>query len=277
MKLSINYNFFNGEEHLYNSIKNIRSVVDHISICYQTVSNLNNPISQEALDVLQRLKNEQLVDEMILYEPDFEKSPQKNEFQKRVIGVDCAKKAGATHILLADADEFYDQKQFQKAKDFIEKHDISCSATYSYFYIHKPIYRSKEPDGTNIPFICKLDEHTIFALAQDFPCNRTDPTRRVVNHSGKFKMFEIEEIVMHHMNFVRYSFDSKLSNTSSRGNPKLKRFLKKINKCLNNWRFGKEFNFPKKRKYEIIEVPNQFGIDVEFKPKKRFKFFNKIL
>ncbi len=177
-------------------------------------------------------------------------------------------------ILLADADEFYERAQFEWAKKYIEENNISCSATYSYFYIHKPIYRSKEVDGTNIPFICKLDENTVFALAQDFPCSHTDPTRRIVNHGESFKMFETNEIAMHHMNFVRYSFDSKLNNTSSRGNPKLKNFLRKVDRRLNNWRFGKDFNFPKKKKYEIIEVPNQFDIDVEFTPtKRRFKFF----
>lgn len=266
MKLSVTYNFFNGEEFLYNSIKNLRPVVDHISIIYQDISNFNNKISQEALSVIEKLRKEKLVDDFFLYTPNFEITPQENEYLKRKKGYDLAKDNNATHILLCDADEFYEQKEFIKAKKKIEDDNISFSACHSYFYIHKPTYRSKEFDSTNVCFICRLDSYTEFLNNITFPVDNVDPTRRIINKDNNFYFFD-DEIVMHHMNFVRPNFNSKLLNSTSNSNPRLREFLKEVKKSLNNWKFGNEFYFPNKGKYQIIEVENTFGLQVEFNRK----------
>lgn len=268
MKLSVSFNFFNGEECLYESVKYMRNLAEHISIVYQEYSNLNNKITNKALEVLKRIQDENLIDDVILFEPDFSKTVQENEYNKRKEGMNIAIKNGATHFLLCDADEFYQSDEFLYAKQYIEKNNITYSACHSYFYVHKPIYRSEIFDTTNVCFICKLDENSVFEYNQDFPSENVDPTRRIFNRKGNYIFFE--KIVMHHMNFVREGFDNKIQNSSSNSNKELKSFLKEVKKNLENWEFGKPFIFPRKGSFNIIQVENQFGISAEFKKKRKF-------
>ncbi|MDR1707134.1 MAG: hypothetical protein LBR46_03945 [Prevotella sp.] len=253
----------------------MRGLAEHISIIYQEHSNHNNRITNKALDILNKIREENLADDIILYKPDFSISPQENEHNKRKEGMSIAIKNKATHFLLCDADEFYQPNEFLYAKQYIKDHEISFSACHSYFYIHKPIYRSESFDTTNVCFICKLDENTVFEYDQYFPAENIDPTRRIINKQGNYIFFE-KEIVMHHMNFVRENFDSKIQNSSSNSNKELKRFLKKVKKTLLEWEFGKPFIFPSKGIFKIIQVENQFGISAEFKKKKWYsiKTFN---
>jgi len=120
MRLSVSFNFFNGEEHLYAAVRNIRPVVDHISIVYQTISNYGLPISPSAYNVLNRLIAEGLIDEVFHYRPDFNRSATVNEYEKRKTGFRLALEANATHFLLMDSDEFYIRDEFISAKKMIE-------------------------------------------------------------------------------------------------------------------------------------------------------------
>ncbi len=257
MKLSVNYNFFNGEEHLETSIKNIRPYVEHVSLSYQEISNFGNFISKEALDTVYQLQNMNLVDDVILYQPDLFITPAMNEFQKRHLGLELAKKRGASHFLLCDADEYYIPKQFLYAKQYIIDHNISYSACRSYFYIQRPIYRSLDPDITNICFICKIDGNEQFIQGQSFKVDHVDPTRRIMNLKGEFKFFNVDEVAMHHMNFVRKNISSKLYNSSTRGGGKKAiQFLDKISTSLKSWKFGDDFDFGGKSMVKIVEDKN---------------------
>ena len=133
MKLSVSYNFFNGEELLYYAVKHMRTMADHISIVYQEISNTGNKISQNALEVLKKIENENLVDDLILYNPDFSLTPYQNEHNKRKLGYECAKAHNATYFLCSDADEFYKFDEFQNAKEYILNHDIKYSACHLVF------------------------------------------------------------------------------------------------------------------------------------------------
>ncbi len=258
MKLSVSINFFNGEELLINTILNIRPLVDHLSLVYQTKSNLNNPISASALCLIDDLKYRKLVDDFFCYIPDFNIAPAQNEFLKRKIGLELAVKYGATHFLIMDTDEFYDQGQFVNAKKIIEQENITYSCVHSYFYLRKPVYRSEQPDTTNICFISKITPELAFEYNQEFPIENVDPTRRIVNTSGQFRLFNADEIVMHHMNFVRQNFGSKLANTSSAINSS---YINEARDVILTWKFPELFQFPNKPQYNIIEVEDKFNLN----------------
>lgn len=98
MKLSVSYNFFNGEEHLESSIQSIRNSVDYITIVFQSTSNSGNKISTEALDALNDIRSKKLVDKIIDFSPDFSKTRQTNELAKRKIGLDEALHRRCTHF-----------------------------------------------------------------------------------------------------------------------------------------------------------------------------------
>jgi hypothetical protein len=273
MKLSATINFFNSEELIKDVVLNIRPLVDHLSVVYQEYSNCNEKITDEAKQLLNELISQRLVDDVVCYQPDFNIIPSLNEFNKRKIGLELARSINASHFLLMDSDEFYDQEQFINAKRLIEIEDITYSCVHSYFYLRRPIYRSKFIDTTNVCFIVKITPELEFKYNQNFPIDYVDPTRRLINESGTFKLFDKDTIVMHHMNFVRKNFNSKLKNTSSGANSE---FIKQARIALFNWKWNNIFIFPNKPEYEIIKVPDKFNLDEIFN-KKTILIMNQFL
>jgi hypothetical protein len=261
MKLSVSINFFNGGELLKHSIFSIRNHVEHISVVWQSVSNFGNKIDNEDYNTLIELKQNGFIDDLIEYDVNLSIKASQNEYNKRMVGLNQAKNINATHFLIMDADEFYKPDEFIGAKKLIESGDIEYSCVRSYFYIHSPRFRSKCTDITNVCFIAKITKSMTFTHNGQFPIKSVDPTRRITN-KGKFLFFDSSVICMHHMNFVRKNFDSKLSNTSSRYN---KKFILDAYAALDNWRYPQVFEFPNKPPYKIIEVDNIFDIsDVNF-------------
>ncbi|HAS6502882.1 TPA: hypothetical protein GRR52_08740 [Vibrio parahaemolyticus] len=258
MKLSVSFNFFNGEELLFSAVENIREQAEHISIVYQLVSNQGHKISDRALDVIKSLKDSGYVDDFIEFEPDLNSQAGLNEFRKRDVGLELAKINRCTHFLSMDADEFYLKEQFQQAKEIILKNDISCSVVPSYFYVKNPIWRSEGVDTTQVCFIVKIDEGLSFKYNQDFPANNIDSTRRFINMKNGFHIFDRSDICMHHMSYVRDDIDSKLLNSSNaKGNDV---FMGKVREAFNEWTFGTDFCFPNQKPHKIIEVPDNFNL-----------------
>lgn len=258
MDLAISYNFFNGEELLEKSIKNIRDEASHISVIYQETSNHGNKITNDALELLQHLKSEGVIDKLQLYTPNLDFHPSVNEFRKRKLGLKIANKLGLSHFLNMDADEFYLLNDFKKSKDLIINENITFSSVGSYFYLKKPIWRSELPDKTNVCFISKIDAHLQHIHKGDFPNKFIDPTRRFVNFSGNYRHFADETIMMHHMNLVRKSLDSKLKNST---NADKVEFMSQVKKVVEEWEFGELFKFPNKPEQNIIEVKDLFNLD----------------
>lgn len=257
MRLSASINFFNGEELLRQAVLNIRPHVDHLSIVYQEKSNWGESMSLDAKTVLSQLIEDNLIDDAFCYVPNYEISPTENEFKKREIGLDLARKAQASHFLLMDADEFYIPQEIENAKVIIEEKNIAYSGIRSYFYLHRSIFRSKIPDTTNICFIVKIDSDLVFHLNGSFPVDGVDPTRRITNSSGRFHFFYEFEISMQHMAFVRKSFDSELKNTSSATNQD---FIAQARNALQNWHYPCVLNFPNKPMYQIIKTADIFNL-----------------
>jgi hypothetical protein len=213
-------------------------------------------MSPLAHEVLRSLIDEGLIDEYYQYRTDFRISAAENEFQKRRIGLDLAIKSGATHFLLMDADEFYKIDEFTRAKELIEKEDIGYSCVDSYFYIRQPEYRSKYIDTTKVCFISKICKQMVFDLNGSFPEDCVDPTRRITIKNGKYFKFSTSEIAMHHYAFIRVNMNSKLANSSNRGNLE---FMEKASIALRNWRFPAVLSFPNKPTMPIILVKDEFN------------------
>ena len=121
MKLGISYNLFDGEELLETSIKSVRKSAYHISVVYQLISNSGEKRSDDIVSLLKDLKKRHLIDEFSLFETDATKPANVNERNKRLVGLKIARKAGCTHYLSLDVDEFYHYDEIEKAKLFIER------------------------------------------------------------------------------------------------------------------------------------------------------------
>ena len=262
MNLGVSYNFFNGEEHLIQSIKCIRNEVDHLNIVYQEISNKGMPLSNDARDVLSFLKKEKLVDEFYCYEPDLQLKPQINELNKRRIGLEIAKKHSMSHFMTMDADEFYRSNEFKFAKEFIDNNNVLNSTVRSYMHIKSPNWRAL--DSTLVPFIFKITDKV--TVKRRYFVKNVDPTRKFIAKASliqslfykKHHIFPIDQIAMFHMNLVRKDMlISKFKNSSTNNLV----FFEKLQNEFLNWDIKKGFFcFPGKGIIQPFYVENEFGV-----------------
>jgi hypothetical protein len=263
MKFGVSYNIFNSEEHLIPSILNIREHVDYINIVVQYMSNINEPATEELYATVEEIKKQNLVNDIIEYTPDLSVAPQINEFNKRVQGLDLAKQAGVAYFMTMDADEYYLPDALKSAKDFLVKREITLSVARTYLHIKRPIYRSLNPDSTNVCFFSRIDNNSKLVYNGPYPVN-TDPTRRINGDLSKTLayFFNENDLAMMHMNLVRSdNLISKLKNTSSGANTT---FINQVKTVYDQWQPGDTLNFPNKEPMEIITVPDYFNLDSIF-------------
>ena len=234
MKLGVSYNIFDGEELLENSIKSIRKNVDYISVVYQEVSNFGNPCNDNLVPLLNRLKNEGLVDEIFKYRPQTQRGGHFNEINKRNIGLSLSEGVKCTHHMAMDSDEFYTDEQFKFLKKEMIEGDYDSSCCQMVTYYKEPKYRLDPKEDYYVSLIYKIQNGKQYVMGLPFP-TLVDPTRRM--EGGKCKIFTRDEIEMHHMSYVRKDIRKKLQNSSASPN------FKNIDKIVNY--------------YDSWEYPNQ--------------------
>jgi len=199
-----------------------------------------------------------LVDSVIEYNPNISVSRRKNEKKKRNIGFRLIKKMKCSHFMGMDADEFYRTHELEHAKKVISNGNFNLSTVKSFFHLKRPIYRAL--DTTNVALIAEIGWLTKVGFPY-YPAENVDSTRKIFNFPIRHKFFTPNEIAMYHMNFVRGDFESKLKNTSTTDQT----FLSKVQKEIENWRYGEDFVFPKKGTFSIDKVENEFNTyDPEF-------------
>jgi hypothetical protein len=259
MKLGVSYNLFDGEELLESSIKSIRSEVDYISVVYQTVSNFGNPCSEELVPLLNKLKNEGLIDELFQYSPKVNKRGHFNEITKRNIGLSLSEGNGCTHHMSMDSDEFYIDEQFKFLKKEMREGGYDSSACQMTTYYKEPIYRLDPKEEYYVSLIYKINNNSSYVMGTPFPV-LVDPTRRM--QTTNCRIFTRDEIEMHHMSFVRKNITTKLNNSSANSDG-YKVYFDKMLECYNNWSFGDKAlcTIPIKQ-YDIIKVDNIFDINI---------------
>jgi len=247
MKLGVSYNMYDGYEMLESSIKTIRPSVDYINVIMQTVSNHGEIMSPDDVlkvtELLNKLVREKLIDDVIPIKPNLKSPAWCNELSKRQFGYDTCAKAGCTHFLSMDVDEFYNPIKLEHAKQLMEQSDCDTSICKLIDYYGDMNHHYPKYSGTNVPFIYKITEGRRFnhnAFKQ--PVLNCDPTRQM--DTTKIFMFDPDDIVMHHGTMVRASSESvrmKLTNSSARVNftPDV---IQEMVEYYENWpNGGKEF------------------------------------
>lgn len=219
LKFGVSYSVFTGYELLEQSIKQLRSQVQYINIVYQRLSYHGKPLS-EGYEKLEKLifdlKNNGLVDEVILYEGF-------SEIEKRNIGLKAAKKAGVKYFMTMDCDEFYIPEEVEKAKKYILQHKISRSAVPYFNYSISPNYRDIETVAF-VPFFSKISYFTKLKKPnRNNPCT-LDPTR-VTSFSKydlinfiicgmPYRFYIFNDTIMHHMHSIRNNISDKFLHSS---------------------------------------------------------------
>jgi len=212
MKVGVSYNVFDGEELLEGSIKSIRESVDYISVVYQTISNFGNQCDEGLVPLLERLKSEGLVDDIMQYKPKVNQGGHYNEISKRNLGLFLSEGAKCTHHMSMDTDEFYIKSQFEYMKNTLVEGDYDAAACQMRTYFKDPTYEVRPLNDYYVSLLFKIGRGVQFVMGHPFPV-LVDPTRRMLTNN--FKIFSREEIEMYHMSYIRKDIKSKLTNSSS--------------------------------------------------------------
>lgn len=279
MKLGVSYNLFDGEELLEASIRSIRKSAYHINVIYQLVSNAGEKRSDNIENMLKTLKKCKLIDDFQIYDPDLTQKAYINEKNKRLLGFKIAKKAGCSHFLSMDVDEFYHGHEIESAKCFIIKNKIEVSAVSIIEYVQKPEYQllsnymfspnNKDSYVFYVPFITKINVSAKARSSKYFPC-LVDPTRKI-NGLGKFYLFAKHEIAMHHMSTIRKDLHKKFRNsTISLTAPKsIVDYFNDVKESILKFNFDKNTTLPEGYSfigtYPVKKVENIFNIKLDEK------------
>lgn len=234
---------FEGTEHLYNIISELRQSVDYVSIGLQRLSYHGDRISEIDLQEIYRLRDEdKLVDNIVEVELDVTKPPREQETDKRNILIQEAENQGCSHAIVIDSDEYYTRKSFEDACKKIDENNYEITycqyVNYYHDYKHFLVYPFK--NGMYVPFVTKTKYRHSFECT-DFTLP-SDPTRRFVRpysgtkevkdkygeiHTVKqytvgYHVFGWNEVKMHHLSWLRADIRKKLNMWSSK-------------KCFNNY------------------------------------------
>lgn len=224
MILSASINLFDGEELIDAKLRVLRNEIDHISIVYQTRSYTGNQCSPHLLKILDEQLKQGLVDELLEYqfEPDPFANPQVFEAEKRTLGLELARKFGATHFITMDADEFIIPEAMAYAKQQVIQHNYDATACKLIDYWISPRYQVRGlaqawGDYLYVPLIYKIRPGISFTaekIHEDYFCI-ADTTRKLPT----INPHRLDDhVIMHHMTTVRAQrggLISKYKNRSS--------------------------------------------------------------
>lgn len=257
-KLGVSYSVFDGYELLPFSIASIRKHVDYINIVYQSISYHGNRCDDDLIIMLNSLLKQGIIDEIQCMNPIANMPATKFERKKRRKGLRLAQKAGCSHFMTMDCDEFYIEEEFKQAKDRIINTKINSSVAHMIDYLKEPIYQIINPDNYYVPFIFKLTLFSNMKKPAKFPCP-VDGSR-CLNSKKNLYVFKQPELVCHHMRLVRKNLVAKYINRSDM------KFLKyNIMDAVNNianYRYPNTFMDVelKNKVFEIKQVDNIFNI-----------------
>lgn len=249
MKLGISYLVFDGEELLEFAIKSIRSQVDFISVVYQNLSYFGNRSNPE--ETLSKIKE---IDSLVLYEPNLSLHFKENELNIRNFGLSLSKSADCTHHISSDVDEFYDPDQLKYAKTVVEN-NFDCSIVFQEYYYKEPTYLVRPCQKYPITFIHPISSQ--YTMETKFPYS-IEITRQL-SPNANIKVFDMNEITMHHMSYVRKDIKKKLDNNSNGLFYQKNKFIDNFNK----YQLGDKLKIAPDFLYRrTILVENKFGIKV---------------
>lgn len=186
-----------------------------------------------------------------------------NELTKREEGRQLCQAQGCTHFICLDCDEFYMSSQLAWAKQCILENGYDATACKMRFYLKHPTIELLPYEEFNcVPLIYKIDKGRPFRLAAKYAVT-LDPTRRIEG-VAKFRLFERDEIEMHHYSLVRVSMRSKLDNISNKANMSgIETFVA----AYERWQLADGAIHPHpyfRQHFTLVSVvPNYFDIDLD--------------
>lgn len=245
MKLAAIFCVWDDWDMLEYSVNNILPYIDGLIIVGSNYSNFGeySKISDE------------FIEEVDLFEPNLKKTPAENETAKRNYGLEIARKAGYTHFIMMDADEFYNSDEFNVEKEkFKFNHTLNGMVCRIQTYFGSPELTIGD-EGTLVPFIHKITPGLKHEFNRRYPfawqnrAIRIDPTRQLNIYDG----VEMSEITMHHYSWIRKDYAKKIRNSTARVN------LEKST-VMQDLALAKEGGYCNFYRKHLRRAPNVFNI-----------------
>ena len=252
----MSYNVFDGVELLEDSINHIRDIVDHISIVFQSRSYWGNELTQKEIDIVKDLHDKGLVDDLHYFQNNDKIAIHQNQINKRNLGIELAKKAGCTHYMTVDCDEFYVPSEFQMLVDFHRENPELVSYLPLIAYYKDTKYMINPVNYMDGDLFVSGFFPVQYNLVMNYPLGiKVDPTRKVGVELSLVRQFKKYQIKMHHLSYVRADIFQKIDNAPSKlrygDRPD---FFNSIAEHYNNFETEGIAMSADGRRYEIIEV-----------------------
>ena len=213
IKLGASYTVFDDAiELLSYALAAIRPEVAYVSVVYQMISNTGEKASFGFREEIARLRVAGLIDEVVFYIPDLQQSAALNELQKRNIGFDLSRKAGCTHHMATDSDEFFTHAHFEIIKKDLRDNQSEAQFAQMKTFYKFPTEEILPPDEYFVPLFYKITPENCYILNAPTPVV-VDPTRSI--STATYRIFTREEVEMYHMSYVRKDIGKKLRNSSA--------------------------------------------------------------
>lgn len=252
MKLAAIFCVWDDWDMLDHALENIRSCFDGVIIIGSEYSNFGE--YSDIPDHFRHIGMNQR-DYFFKWEPIKSKSPAENETAKRNYGLEIARKAGYTHFIMMDADEFYNSDEFNVEKEkFKFNHTLNGMVCRIQTYFGSPELTIGD-EGTLVPFIHRITPGLKHEFNRRYPFAwqnrniRIDPTRQLNIYDG----VEMSEITMHHYSWIRKDYAKKIRNSTARVN------LEKST-VMQDLALAKEGGYCNFYRKVLRRVPNYFNI-----------------
>jgi hypothetical protein len=203
MKLGVGFHIFSGLELLKPAILNIRNKADFVLGIYSLVSYMGHPCPSYMMDLLSDLLKDNLLDDVILYEPKITNVPLElagNHRVKREMGRLCCLEKECTHYMSRDCDEFFNKEQLEKQWETIKQFEFTGAATVD--YVGSPLTKMKKVSSYHEPVI-----HDIRLKYEPFKFGPLFDLSRTVATASTIKIFAPDELLIHHLSGVRINDD----------------------------------------------------------------------
>ncbi len=218
---------FEGTEHIKNITYEIRDLVDEIVVCLQEHSYHGEKIDKKDVEVIEDLKAHGLVDKIIWFvedkkyenmtsEEDYRENPRRIETDKRNFILETLEKDGCSHSMVTDSDEFYDKRDFARAKWLIDSseniHVCYCQyINYWKDYRHYLVW----PFYAFCPFITESKYR--FAYRCNCFNGAIDPTRVYkMEENAVYHTMGWDTVKMHHLSWIRLDIKKKIYSWSAK-------------------------------------------------------------
>lgn len=216
LKFGISYNVFDGVELLEDSINHIKKFVDYISVVYQEISYWGEKLTEDEKNILIELHENGLIDELILYEMNNSITIHQNQINKRNLGKQKSESNGCTHHMTLDCDEFYTEEDFNRLIEFHKKNPDKVSYCTLVAYYKDTKYRIGEVGYMDNDLHVSCFFPVKYNLIMHHPTRvKVDPTRKVGCDKNIVHIHK-EEVIMHHLSYVRKDIYKKINNAAAK-------------------------------------------------------------